>query len=172
MINLFFDCEMTKLAMQHDPESAELISIGCISEFGQHKFYAENADVLARPEEFNHFVFEIVMPHLEGGYVEMPYQELALRLKAFIEGFNDEVNLWTDSPYFDWPNIVQLFGMFGWPKNLNRQPGDLRFPYLVQVEAFEAALEEAFKNLRRHHALDDAIANLEGYRKAISVLQN
>ena len=42
MINVFFDCEFTKLQQPLDPEPNELISIGCISEAGD-KFYAENS---------------------------------------------------------------------------------------------------------------------------------
>ena len=68
MINVFFDCEFTKLQLPNDPEPNEMISIGCISEDGK-RFYAENATTLARPEIFSDFVVEVVVPLLEGGEV-------------------------------------------------------------------------------------------------------
>lgn len=169
MINIFFDCEFTKLQLPLDQEPAELISIGCISEDGE-RFYAENATTLARPEVFSDFVIEVVVPLLEGGTCEMPYAEIAAKLKVWIENFKGEVKMWSDSPYHDWQHVKHMFENYGWPANLRREAVALTFPSSIQITRFRSGVEEAFKTfqpaLRRHHALDDAIANRHGFQRA------
>lgn len=168
MINIFFDCEFTKLQLPNDPEPNELISIGCISEEGK-RFYAENATTLCRPEIFSDFVVEIVVPLLEGGEYEMPYSEIAKQLKTWIESFGDEVKMWSDAPYFDWQHVRHMFDNFGWPANLKREPVALSFASSIQGTRFFNAVENLFmsnQSLRRHHALDDAIANRHGFKLA------
>lgn len=87
-VNIFYDCEFTKLQQPFDPEPNELISIGCVSESGK-TFYAENATTLARPHIFSEFVLENVVPLLEGGDVAIPYIEIAHQLKAWVESFDN-----------------------------------------------------------------------------------
>lgn len=169
MINIFFDCEFTKLQQDSDTESNEMISIGCISEDGK-RFYTENATTLARPEYFSEFVVETVIPLLEGGDCLMPYGEIAKNLCTWIESFEGKVKMWTDAPRFDWPHVERMFNNYGWPLNLIRKPIALSFPNTIQLTRFFAGVEDAFKTfqpeLRRHHALDDAIANKYGFERA------
>lgn len=167
MINVFFDCEFTKLQMPLDPEPNELISIGCISEDGR-KFYAENS--CYRVENCSEFVVETVLPLLEGDDYLMHYSMLSKQLRTWIESFDGEVKMWSDAPFFDWQHVKHMFDNYGWPENLKREPVLLTFPSTIQVTRFKAGVEDAFKTfqpaLRRHHALDDAIANRYGFERA------
>ncbi len=174
MINIFFDCEFTKFQEGFDPEPNELISIGCISDDGR-KFYAENTNF--HIEACSEFVHAVVLPLLEGGEHSMPYRVLAKQLCQYIESFNDGKNLpnvkmWTDAPLFDWPHVQHMFDNWGWPTNLVRKPIALSFRYSTLATRFKAGVEDAFKSLqpplRRHHALDDAIANRYGFQRATS----
>jgi hypothetical protein len=174
MINIFFDCEFTKLQLPLDPEPNELISIGCISDDGK-RFYAENATVLARQEVFSDFVIDTVIPLLDGGEYVMSYENIAKLLKTYIESFGiienaKTVKMWSDATYFDWPHVKHMFDKYGWPVNLVHEPVALSFASSIQITRFQAAVENAFKTLkpalRRHHALDDAIANRYGFQRA------
>lgn len=162
-VNLFFDCEFTKL-----PGSPEgypgLISIGCVAEDGR-TFYAELNNTW-QPGNCSQFVLETVLPLLQGGEWRMTDAQCALRLKYWIEELTDEeVILRSDNPAIDWPWVEELFQFFGcWPKNLRRKCGAIAFETEGQQESFDAAhlkyWAEAFESgLRRHHALDDAEAN-------------
>jgi hypothetical protein len=108
MINIFFDCEFTKLQEGSDTEPNKMISIGCISENGK-RFYAENATTLAHPEYFSEFVVQTVIPLLEGGDCLMPDSEIAKSFCSWIESFEGKVKMWTDAPGYDWPHVEQMF---------------------------------------------------------------
>lgn len=167
MINVFFDCEFTKLQQPLDPEPNELISIGCISEAGE-KFYAENS--CYQVEHCSEFVVETVLPLLDGFDYLMHYSMIAKQLRTWIESFEGEVKMWSDAPYWDWQHVKHMFDNYGWPTNLKREAVHLTFPSSIQITRFKAAVEDAFKSfepkLRRHHALDDAIANRYGFQRA------
>jgi len=162
-MNIYFDCEFTKLITPDDPEPAELISIGCIADNGD-TFYAENEITISRPEIFSDFVVEVVSPLLEGGDYLMPYSAIAEKLKAWIESFNEEVRLLSDAPAYDFPYVDHMFEVYGWPINLFRQPKH------IWHARFENNVDEIFRtqSYRRHHALDDAIVNKLAYEKVIN----
>lgn len=153
---IFFDTEFTELGL--DPR---LISIGLVSEDGAREFYAELSDTY-QLTDCSDFVREAVLPHLEGGVVRMTMDELTLRLGNWIEGFEQPVQLATDSLSWDWPWIQELFCTPGtWPENLDGKPVSL---YETVGAAFlERIVEQTFQShvprLRRHHALDDARVN-------------
>jgi hypothetical protein len=172
MINLFFDCEFTKLQEPLDPEPNELISIGCISKSGE-RFYAENS--CYQVEHCSEFVIETVLPLLQGNDYLMHYSMIAKQLRTWIESFDDgteeqNVKMWSDAPYWDWQHVKHMFDNYGWPANLKREAVHLTFPSSIQATRFKAAVEDAFRSfepkLRRHHALDDAIANRYGFQRA------
>lgn len=184
-LNLFFDCEFVHFQegtatsrvvdIESDAEASRfntklpgLISIGVVSDCGK-TFYAENASV--QKESCSDFVIETVLPLLEGGEALMPYSAIAEKLKAWIESFDREVKMLSDAPYFDWPHVEHMFSTYGWPSNLNREPAPISFASSIQSTRFFNALEDMFrgnKSLRRHHALDDAIANKEAFKTATS----
>lgn len=168
MINIFFDTEFSHLQGPLDPEPAVLISIGCVSQ-DDRKFYAESSSF--QVEHCSEFVVQTVLPLLEGGDVSMPYTMIAKQLKDWIESFDDKVTLCTDSPYHDFGYVQHMFDSWGWPANLNKKPHWLAFGYIMGVR-FANGVEEAFRTikpeLRRHHALDDAIANKFGFQQATS----
>lgn len=159
MINVFFDTEFTPLPGPLDPEPPGLISIGCVSQ-DDKKFYAENSDL--QVELCSDFTTEAVLPFLEGGDVSIPYQMIAKQLKEYIESFVSDVTMWCDSPYHDWPFIEHMFDNWGWPSKLAKKPG-----WHTKDLDFNIGVEQAFNTfvpkLRRHHALDDAIANRHGF---------
>ena len=65
--------------------------------------------------------------------------------------------------------MQHLFDTWGWPANLAKKAEALSFSYQIHATIFENATEQAFRqmNLRRHHALDDAIANKYGYEQVM-----
>lgn len=157
-MNIYFDCEFTKLITPDDPEPAELISIGCIAD-NNETFYAESENALLA--ECSDFVIEVVAPLLEGGDYLMPYSAIAAKLKAWIEGFGEEVRLLSDAPIYDFPYVDHMFEVYGWPSNLIKQPRQLWHA------RFSNNVDEIFRTqgYRRHHALDDAIVNKLAYEK-------
>jgi len=165
-IKVFFDTEFTHLFEPLLPEPAELISIGCISEDGQ-QFYAENSDFSV--EHCSQFVIDTVIPLLEGGDRLMPYGMVAKQLRSWVQSFNAPVSFLTDSPCFDWPFVEHLFNYHGWPNNLINEPLSITFHSAIQSIRFQNLIEQTFETyeprLRRHHALDDAIANRHAYIK-------
>jgi len=168
MTNVFFDTEFSHLWDVLTPEPALLISIGCVSEDGNKKFYAENSNF--QREQCSRFVIDNVLPLLEGGEALMPYPTIACRLKSYVESFNDEVVFWSDSPKHDWCHVCDLFNFHGWPQNLSRTPKTFFFYSEDKQTLFENGVKNAFNslNLREHHALDDAIANRAGYLSAMA----
>lgn len=158
---IFFDTEFHDLV-----KTPKLISIGLVSE-DSREFYGELSDTY-EVDECSEFVQDTVLPLLEGGDVLMSRAQLRGRLKDWLESFTEPVTLATDSLAWDWPRMHELFPKpESWPANVDRIPKLLSMNYLDDFERFEEAAEEAFANgLRRHHALDDAKANREGYLAA------
>ncbi len=155
---IFFDTEFTDVV-----KHPKLISIGFVSE-DEREFYAELADTYDF-EECSDFVQETVLPLLEGGEALMSLRELRGRLHDWLTSFGEPVTLATDSLAWDWPRIQELFAApKDWPLNLDSQPVLLNMTYVMDIEKFEEAVEQAFAGgLRRHHALDDAKANCLGW---------
>ncbi|MDE2599715.1 MAG: 3'-5' exoribonuclease [Rhodocyclaceae bacterium] len=149
---IFFDTEFTDLAYD-----AKLISIGLVDETGERTFYAELSDTWG-PYDPSDFVEEEVLPKLGNPAARIPMDELRRQLASWLASFGQPVQLATDSLAWDWPWIVDLFGMPGgvtWPECLAPKACKL----LILPE-FQQAVEDVFAaGLRRHHALDDAEAN-------------
>lgn len=155
---IFFDTEFSDLCI--DPR---LISIGLIDEAGERTFYAELSDTY-QPKDCGEFTRLAVLPILEGGDVRLSLRELGERLLAWLESFSEPVTLACDSLAWDWPWVQEIFGeLDAWPANLARRPLLLTINYLNDYDRFIDAVEEAFRSLRRHHALDDAKANRLGW---------
>lgn len=153
---IFLDTEFTGLGI--DPK---LISIGLITEDGAYELYAELSDTY-QPADCASFVHEAVLPHLQGGDALMTMNELTLRLGNWIEGFEQPVQLATDSLSWDWPWVQEIFYLPGtWPENLDGKPASLY--EIVGAQILAQGVDMAFlvhvPRLRRHHSLDDAKAN-------------
>lgn len=159
MKTIFFDTEFTGLVV--DPA---LISIGLVDETGARTFYAELTDTW-RLVDVGDFVREAVLPLLQGGEVLMTMAELQTRLRTWIEAFGEPVQLATDSLSWDWPWIHEIFHEDGtWPSNLDRRPVLVTPSEDLPRKAFNLAVEACYTDgLRRHHALDDARANRQGW---------
>ncbi len=157
MDRLFVDTEFTGLT-----PDAKLISIGLVDESGKHKFYAELSDTW-QPADAGEFAQREVIPHLEGGESRIPMVTLQKNLAAWIKGLRVPVMLATDSLQWDWPWIETLLKE-RWPQNLARDPLLLTIKYLYDFDAFEVEREAAFASgLRRHHALDEALADRQAW---------
>lgn len=166
-MNIFFDTEFTTLDERY--HDAKLISIGLVDERGENSFYAE----LDHWEygECSNFTRDVVLPLLEGGKFVMDRNNLGLKLKLWIEGFGEDVVIWTDAPDLDWRWLRWIFNTKesgGWPSNLVHQP--VKFEYdAIRWIRFTNVVEASYSQsgLRRHHALDDAEANRRGWQAAM-----
>lgn len=147
-MRVFLDTEFTGL-VRHP----KLISIGLVTEDGQHQYYAELTDTYSRAH-CSDFALEHVLPYLEGGACRKSLLQVRAELGAWIEALKDPVTLLTDAPSWDWPFVCQIFSSQAWPDNLEPRPGFLDHSY-----DFMEALALQPKSLRLHHALDDALAN-------------
>lgn len=157
MDRLFVDTEYTG-----STPNAKLMSIGLVDESGEHKFYAEPLDTW-QPSNVGEFAQREVIPKLEGGASRLPVVTLKKYLAAWIKGLRVPVMLATDSVQSNWHWIETLL-KHRWPQNLARDPLLLTTDYLCGFDAFEAAREAEFaRGLRRHHALDVALANRQAW---------
>lgn len=153
MKRIFYDSEFTDLAMD-----CRLISIGLVDESGQRSFYAELSDTYAL-QQLSEFVRAAVIPLLQGGEAAMPLHELTLKLGAWIESFDEPVELVSDS-FWDTGWIGEIFETPDtWPANLV-PPQVLRFTDDAERLRFNQMEMQVRQQhgLRFHHALDDARA--------------
>jgi len=143
----------------------KLISIGLVSKDGKHEFYGEverggaGWDFL----DCSDFVMIEVLPLLKGGEFTMKAAELKSRLIGWLGSIPGEHThtLACDSKI----DLELVRGLLGqdWPANLAKHHYDL-------LSAFGDAFDQAIlASLRKwggseHNALDDAHANLAGWR--------
>ena len=151
---IFLDTEFT------DFIDCELISIGMVSEDGQHEFYAERTDY--NKGICSDFVLEAVAPHLgKSSGAACTREELTQRLWQWFASLPGKVQIATESAHdrdLLWDALSE-----GLPENLDSSVYDLR-PLLD-----EAAFNEAVFNYHKesehpwHHALHDAKAHRAGW---------
>ena len=148
-MRLFLDTEFTS------PETKQLISIGIISEDGQHSFYAELNEYDA--SLCNRFVCENVLPHLE--HKGMSRDQLACVLREWFATLPRRVFFSCDS-YDDIKLVLALLGER--PVNLIENWLDLRS--LIDTTVYHNAVE-AYHTPDKpwHHALHDAEAHRAGW---------
>ena len=151
---LMLDCEFT------DFIDCELISIGMVSEDGQHEFYAERSDYDAA--RCNDFVREAVLPLL-GQFpgAVCSRDELTHRLWSWFATLPRHVQIASDSQH-DRDLLWDAFGE-GLPPNLDKSIFDLR--PLIDTTVFNNAVccYHDQPNQAWHHALHDARAHRAGW---------
>lgn len=117
-MRLFLDCEYTQLTAQ-----AKLISLALVGQDGT-EFYAEVMDSW-REEDCSEFVKEIVLPQLWGGKYAMPIIEARSALLRLLATCDEELEVVTDAPGYDWELICELAYDDGrWPRNVRNYPTD------------------------------------------------
>lgn len=146
---IFIDTEFT------DFKKPELISIGLVSDDGQHEFYAELPVNQAR---CNDFVLATVLPLL--GKVQgaqCSFAELKERLTQWLAQFavSTPVTICFDFPG-DWQLLCHALGD-EIPEWLT---GQNVYPYINQTTYQMFFIEN---RLQEHHALNDAKANRHAY---------
>jgi hypothetical protein len=166
-MNIYFDTEFTDFVL--DPA---LISIGLVADDGR-EFYAELNDTYDEVM-CSFFVLETVLPILWGKEYEMGIEDIAPRLKAWIESFDESVTLWADAPSFDWIWIQAIFasGACGWPANLVGKCQNTQiFENDNERFRYNNAYEEYWRSKKndgavQHHALWDARGIRHAHRYA------
>ncbi|HJV36073.1 hypothetical protein [Geomonas sp.] len=152
---LFLDAEFTDL------DYPQLISIALVAESGE-TFYAELADGWS-PQGCSDFVAETVLPQLTGGDFMQERLYAERRLAGWLADFCCPVRVVSDAPRYDWVLLKDLLGNSK-PVNLLHEPLPLfseSFPELVPL--LQEAKAGAFRDLTRHHALNDAVALREAW---------
>ncbi|MHB1592530.1 MAG: 3'-5' exonuclease family protein [Sulfuricella sp.] len=154
---LFPDTEFTGLGQRWP----RLISIGLVSEDGQHSFYAE-LDAVGYMEKCDSWVRENILLLLEGGDRTMQPDELRWRLAEWIGALGAvQMQIATDSQTYDFKFLRSILDP--WPQSIDDLPVILLYD-AEQGERFNLAVESAYAaGLRQHHALDDAKANRLGW---------
>lgn len=151
---LFLDCEFT------DFIDCELISIGMVSEDGQHELYLERTD--NADSWCNNFVREAVLPHLgklPDAVCTRP--ELTKRIWEWFATLPRHVQLTSDSAH----DCALLWDAFddGLPRNLDKSVFDLR--PLIDTTVYHDAVCRYHEQPGQpwHHALYDARAHRAGW---------
>lgn len=151
---IFLDCEFT------DFIDCDLLSIGMVSEDGQHEFYAERTDYT--DSWCNNFVLEGVLPLL-GQFPGAPCtrDELTKRIWEWFGTLPRHVQIASDSAH-DRDLLWDAFGD-GLPENLDKSVFDLRS--LMDTTVFNDAVCRYHEqpNQPWHHALHDAHAHRVGW---------
>ena len=166
-MQVFFDTEFANTEPDKNGH-CHLISIGCITKDGR-EFYAELTDTWD-DHLCSMFVLDTVLPLLEGGEYRMGVSDLAVRLKAWIEGLTDkEVVFHSDAPDYDWPFVEEIFDHNGWPTNLCKKCGVVGFNHDSQIRRYQSAMGQYWQEhgTRQHHALVDARSMLFAWKYAI-----
>lgn len=158
---LFLDTEFTGLGQRWP----HMISIGLVSEDGQHEFYAE-LNAKGYIEKCTPWVKENVLPLLNGGDCVMQPDELRQRLAEWIGALGD-VRIVTDAPDLDFAFFRATLDPL--PANVNSKP--IRFGTRELGEQHRETLEiyrgSYFTPVKpEHHALHDARALRQAWQRA------
>lgn len=117
-MRLFLDSEFSQLSAQ-----AKLISLALVGQ-DRREFYVEVVDSW-REEDCSEFVKEIVLPQLWGGKYAMPIIEARAALLRFLATYDEQLEIVTDAPVYDWELFCELAYHDGkWPKNVRNFPSD------------------------------------------------
>lgn len=117
-MRLFLDSEFTQLSA-----AAKLISLALVAEDGR-EFYVELQDTW-QAGDCSNFVKEIVLPQLWGGEYAMPVIEARKALLQFLATYDEELEVVTDAPIYDWELFCELAYENGrWPRNVRNYPTD------------------------------------------------
>lgn len=117
-MRLFLDSEFSQLSAQ-----AKLISLALVGQ-DRREFYVEVVDSW-REEDCSEFVKEIVLPQLWGGKYAMPIIEARAALLRFLATYDEQLEIVTDAPVYDWELFCELAYHDGkWPKNVRNFPTD------------------------------------------------
>lgn len=149
-MKVFFDTEFSSLT-----ERPLLISIGFITECGTNNFYAELSDTYCS-SDLSQFSLEHVIPLLECKKITL--KQLSNDLSQWLSEINDEIELASDNAAWDWRLLLEILDK-NWPNNVSLECYLLNLNYLYDADAYYDAVQNAYDNgLRKHHALDDAVA--------------
>jgi hypothetical protein len=156
-VNIFLDTEFTDIV------HPKLISVGLAAEDGRTLYVELDSWQLSDCSEF---VKAVVVPLLSDSAVSE--QEAARQVREFLLAVPDTC-LWSDAPNYDVVLLHELLFALT----------DEEFPVPVcllsfeddrEAEGFYQGSEKAFASgLRRHHAGDDALAALAGWRAVIAM---
>ena len=151
MTRYFFDTEFIEY-----PCTIDLISIGIVSEVGNHELYLESNEVdwsKAHP-----WVLENVKPHLIGHGI--PKVQIAEEIKRFCVGYPE---FWAYFGDYDWVVFCWLFGsMVDMPPQFPHMCMDLQqLAKSMGIPSLKAAVPQ---DGTEHNALDDARWNLKAYQ--------
>lgn len=161
---IFIDTEFTNRT------APELISIGLITEAGDAKLYLESDRI--HLDECSPFVKQAVLPLLERDHAR-PEARMVEEIRQWISGLPGQWGIACDFPG-DFELMAELMGK-RWPQNLSPTPMAYNESSFTDGARCEAVLarEGYYQNGgRRHHALDDAIANRLGWLAAVECTQH
>ena len=151
-MKVYLDCEFTDLV--GIVCSIQLISAGFVAENGS-EFYVELTGNYEEGE-CSSFVHEAVLPHLNSEKHGMCTKEFLLRLKCWIQDFQEPVVLYSDAVGYDYGLLYDLWTKYDlWPINLVRKPVS------VNTHEVQQGIERYFEYQPmaiRHQALWDARA--------------
>ncbi len=163
-INVFLDTEFTDLS-----KPGALVSIGLINEEGDRTFYAELTDTYSRPA-CSEFVLMNVLPLLDARplveqqthqniHAEMSLAETQKHLIRWFEEQIDPIQIWCDSPHYDWFYFQEIFPLV-FPSNVIQTPKSVFVGDALLMALFETRVVQEYRvrRLTRHHALNDAKA--------------
>jgi hypothetical protein len=176
-MKIYFDTEFTDLhGVARDPG---LISIGFVSDTGQ-EFYAELTDTWDEGI-CSLFVINEVLPQLQYRLCKdgvmpdfvMGIDDLASKLKGWIQSFDKPVTLMSDAPNYDWVWIALIFDHHEWPSNLIRKcKNALTFETDKERFRYNNAMADYWRSEKnkgavQHHALWDARSIRFAHRYAV-----
>ena len=117
-MRLFLDSEFSQLSAQ-----AKLISLALVGQ-DRREFYVELQDTW-QVDDCSDFVKKIVLPQLWGGDYAMPLTEARSALLRVLATYDEELEVVTDAPVYDWELFCELAYHDGkWPKNVRNFPTD------------------------------------------------
>ena len=147
-MKIFLDCEFTQLN-----RDSKLISLALVSESGR-EFYVELTDTYSI-EDCSDFVIQNVLPQLDPLRYGQSLVEARASLRRFLSCFDEELEVCSDAPHWDWDFFCDLAcaDHQPWPVQVVSQPTNLT-SLVNQVNA--EALEQLELCELPHHALLDA----------------
>lgn len=166
-IKVFLDTEFT------DFKIPKLISIGLVTEDLSRSFYAELPHNYTM-DDCSYFVQECVIPLLDAKplvsssdyasiYAQMSAYECSKHLELWFNSMGDHATIYNNAPHFDWAFLKQL--LIKWPINLNTECKLIQAKSEIAQTRYDNTIHNAYRNgYREHHALDDAIVMIEGWK--------